>query len=224
MLPKLVQRGQLAAALEAGVQGQHAAAAHGALQQQVAQILGEHAHGVQLGPVGQLAPRLPLQAGRIKRESESRAQPAEVVGVGWSGGTSSSSRAACMAGRSDSMRTRSTLARSPRLMARVRCGGILRSSFAVVEVVAEGLDASFVQPLFLQFFLAGLGGLRRRARREAAAGGTGAGGEAAGGGAGRRGVSGRDVVGLTERAVGTAGQAGHRLKGLVDEISRSNRS
>ena len=58
----LVQGNDLAAGAEAGVDGQHAAAAQRRLQQQAAQVAGENHDGMRLGFFGQLAADLPLQA------------------------------------------------------------------------------------------------------------------------------------------------------------------
>ena len=53
--------GHLAAAAEAGVDGQHAVFAQRRLQQQAAQVAGEHLGRVPLGPLGQVAADLALQ-------------------------------------------------------------------------------------------------------------------------------------------------------------------
>ena len=60
---ELVHGGQLAAAAEPRIDGQHAAVAHRRLQQQLAEIAGEDLNRVGLGPFGQLAAHLTLQAG-----------------------------------------------------------------------------------------------------------------------------------------------------------------
>ena len=49
-----------------------------------------------------------------------------------------------MACRSDSIFTRSTLARSPRLIASTRCGGHALQHFVEVEVIAKALRKLFV--------------------------------------------------------------------------------
>ena len=61
-IAELVQRHQLATALEARVDGQHAMVAHRRLQQQIAEILGKHSDRMRLGPIGQLAANFPFQA------------------------------------------------------------------------------------------------------------------------------------------------------------------
>ena len=59
---EFVERRQLAAVLEAGVDGQHALAGERRLQQQVPQVAGEDFDGVRLGLFGQLAAGFALQA------------------------------------------------------------------------------------------------------------------------------------------------------------------
>ena len=135
---ELVERGQLAAALEAGIDRQHALARQRRLQQQVPQVAGEHLDGVRLGLFGQLAARLALQAGQHQPRRARR-------GRSRSGSPCADARAAraarSPAARSPARRTRSCtrsiLARSPRLIASTRCGGMRLQRLAEVEVVVE---------------------------------------------------------------------------------------
>jgi len=58
----LVDHHRLAAALESGVEGEHAAAGHGGLEEQVPQVAGEHTHGVRLTKLGHLPAEFAFQA------------------------------------------------------------------------------------------------------------------------------------------------------------------
>ncbi len=82
---ELVQRGQLAAALETGIDGQHAAVVDRRLQEQIAEIAGEDADGVRLGPIGQLAAGLALQGGQDQAAQGVAGAAAEVVGMRMAG-------------------------------------------------------------------------------------------------------------------------------------------
>ena len=72
---ELVERRQLAAALESGIDRQNALVMDRGLQQEIPQVLGEHAHRVRFGPVGQFAADFPLQAGQNQPIQRVAAQP-----------------------------------------------------------------------------------------------------------------------------------------------------
>ena len=81
-IAELVEGRQLAAALESGIDRQDAMVMDGRLQQQIAQILGEHTHRVGFGPVGQLAADFPLQAGQNQAGQRIARAAAQIIGVG----------------------------------------------------------------------------------------------------------------------------------------------
>ena len=57
----LVDHGRLAAALEAGIEGQNPPPRHGGLEQEVPQVAGENVHRVRLADIGHLAADFPLE-------------------------------------------------------------------------------------------------------------------------------------------------------------------
>ena len=77
----LVDHGRLAATLEAGVEGQHAAARHRRLQQEIPEIAGEHVHRVRLAHVGHLPADLPLETGENQPPQGVAGAGLEHVGV-----------------------------------------------------------------------------------------------------------------------------------------------
>ena len=79
---ELVERRQLAAAAKTGIDRQQAVVVDRRLQEQVAKILGEHAHRVRLGVVGQLAADFALQAGQNQAAERVAGAAAEVIGMG----------------------------------------------------------------------------------------------------------------------------------------------
>ena len=125
---ELIQGHQFAAALETRIERQQAAIAHRRLEQQVAEIAGEHAYRVGFGLLGHLAAGFAIQAGKDQPHQGVAVQPRRKSPWGCSGGTTTSSSTLYRASRSASIFTRSTLARSPRFSASTRWGGMRRMS------------------------------------------------------------------------------------------------
>ena len=137
-LAELIERGQLAAVLVTGVDGQHALARQRRLQQQVPQIASEHFDGVRLGFFGQLAAGFALQAGQDQpRERVAHAARQKIL-VRMIG-RHELLDAELLDRRRHRLRpcTRSILARSPRLIASTRCGGMRLQRLAEIEVIVE---------------------------------------------------------------------------------------
>ena len=82
---ELVERSQLAAALEAGIDGQHAAVVDRRLQEQIAKIAGEDADGMGFGAIGQLAAGLALQRRQDEAIEGVARRAAKEVGVRMAG-------------------------------------------------------------------------------------------------------------------------------------------
>ena len=78
---EFIEHGQLAAALEARIDGQHPAAAHRRLQQQIAQIPGEHLDGMRFGQIGQLAADFAFEAGQHQPRQRVAHAAAQKLGV-----------------------------------------------------------------------------------------------------------------------------------------------
>ena len=77
---ELIEHGQLAAVLVAGIDRQHALARQRRLQQQIPQVAGKHFDGVRLGLLGQLAAGFALQARQHQpRERVSHAADQEIL-------------------------------------------------------------------------------------------------------------------------------------------------
>ena len=156
---ELVERGQLATALETGIDGQHAAVVDRRLEEQVAEIAGEDADGVRLGPIGQFAAGLALQRGQDQAGQRIAGAAAEIIGMR-------------MAGRHEDFIERRIHGLEIAIDLHAEDLGPfgpidrqhavrrdLLDVFRVVEVVAEGLDAAFLDLLSLGIFLVLLFGL-----------------------------------------------------------------
>src|SRR5262249_6030684 len=78
---ELVQGGELATVAKAGVDGQHAAVAQRAAQQQAPQVMSEHPSGVILRMMGQLPANLTLQAWQQQAVERAGGAGAEELGV-----------------------------------------------------------------------------------------------------------------------------------------------
>ena len=74
---EFIEHRDLAAGAQAGIDGQDSAMVQRRLQQQAAQIAGEHGHGMGLGLVGQLVTNFAFQAGQSNRVSASSSTFAE---------------------------------------------------------------------------------------------------------------------------------------------------
>ena len=147
---ELVERGQFAAALEAGIDRQEAMVVDRRLQEQIAEVLGKNAHGVDLGPIGQLAADVPLQAGQDQACQGVAGAAAEIVGVR-------------VFGRHERFIQHADHGlkvavdphpQHPRPLAAIdrqhAMGRDVLEILAVVEVVAKGLDLLLFDLLFLQ--------------------------------------------------------------------------
>ena len=77
----LIDHHSLTAALEAGVEREHAAAPNRGLEEQVAEVAGEHLHGVALAGIGHLPADLPLETGKHEPGEGVMGTPAEKLGV-----------------------------------------------------------------------------------------------------------------------------------------------
>ena len=151
---ELVERRQLAAALEARIDRQHAAVVDRRLQEQIAEIAGKNAHGVRLGPIGQFAAGLALQGGQDQAAEGVAGAAAQIVGMRMPG-----RHEHLIQGRIHGLHVGTRSSRGepsparPRLIANTRCGGIFSMSSAIVEVIAEGLDAALLDFPFLGVLL-----------------------------------------------------------------------